>query len=645
LDVFFPGAKVTEMAGLAHKVDGGVVFPILHPNAVLHRPQNRRDFELQVKALASYLSGDVKARRIKPNYKDLTNSAFFRGNRGANILWAYDFETTGLDPKKDELRCVSFADRPNTAQYTSKCHEINCPEFWTRNRFIAHNSKFESRFTRSKYGVTPNIVGDTFIAHHLLFEDESHHLDILERIFTSLGGSKDESNDWLRRNNNAWDKIPADILMRRNCSDSDATLRIHNILYPEICKQGLKYLYESISVPAATVVGKMEDCGMYVNPNTLKKIYTEEEAKAASIKKQICERWGIDDINFRSPKQMIKLVYETMMAVGLSGKVGMTKSGQPSTDSDVFEIMMSKPENERIKDDLQLILDCRSALYNCTKIDEIFKWRRDDGTVSADNNVAYTPTGRLTSSRPNLQNLPVDGRVKLAFESRWEGGNICEADYGQLELRLIGSESRCRDLIEAYKDGRDIHQETADKFNMERVDAKRVNFACAYGVGPSTLSRELKVEFEDARFFLGEKNKQWWQISTWREIQHNRAREQGYVTNRFGRRKRLPNILSKVDKERFAAERVAGNFPIQSLGADTLMLAMVIMDRYITEMKLKSLIINQVHDSIILDVYPGEEEVIKELIPNVMVKEIMGLHDWYKIPLVVDCKIAKTWGG
>ena len=645
LQIFLPNEKISDVGGKPIKVDGGTIFPVLHPSAPVHVPRKRGEFESQMKALGAFINNENLNVR-KPDYATVDNCPYEFAQLEPTVF-AFDFETTGLNPSRDNLRCVSFSDVVGTSLCIKDVKTIPLP-FWHHHGFIAHNAKFEWHFCREKVGFEPDIIGDTKMAHLLLHEEENNHLDLLSQIYTTLGGFKDESEKWLRANNNDWRNMPIEILMRRNCGDSDATLRIHIILEKELEEQGLTWLYNNISVPSQWVASRIEHRGMYVNTNILDKVKNEEMEKSNNIKSNICSQYNLDDINFRSPKQIKHLIFELMgMPVVRKNK----KSGEPSTDEEALETMISKlNKGDPKKDHLKWIIDCRSSLYNTSKIDELIKWRRPDGTVSSELN--YAVTGRYRSKNPNMQNLPTDGLIKKAFESRWEGGKIVEADYSQLELRLIASESRCRDLIAAYKDKRDIHQETAEMFGLDRSDAKRVNFAVAYGVGPSTLARNLKRDYMEAKDFIRDKSKQWWEIGLWRNRQIDFCKENGYVVNKFGRRRRLPDINSPNEHLVIDASLQAGNFPIQSLGVDTLNYSMVLIEKAMHPRNLvdkkhpfKSMIINQIHDSIIVDYHPEDDlGELKKLMNDYMVNKMMKLG-YYKIPLEIEIKVADTWGG
>jgi DNA polymerase-1 len=386
---------------------------------------------------------------------------------------------------------------------------------------------------------------------------------------------------------------------------------------------------------------------MYISVNKLAEIKKAEQEKADNLKKSVCEAYDLEDINFRSSKQMKHLVFD-LIGAPVTRKTKVAK--EPSTDEDALALMVVKMTDVNKIDHLNAIHKARSALYNCSKVDELFAAKRDDGTVST--SFAYTVSGRFKSSKPNLQNFPTDGIVKEGIESRWEGGKIIEADYKQLEVGLIAGESNCRDLIKARSEGRDTHQETNIRFQLrDRYKAKRTNFSVIYGVGAGTLSKEIKIQYTDARQYIGEQSRLWWEIPVWRQRQVEFCRTHGYVVNRFGRRRRLPNISSTNDHLRFEAERQAGNFPIQSLGVDTLNFAMILMEtimhpRNILPSKhpFQSIIINQQHDALLLDYHPEDSlEKVKELLQACMVTRMMRFGYYDKVPLKIDISIGDHW--
>jgi len=630
-------------------MDGFQLFPMISPAQVVKYPESKRGFEIQFKVLANLCRGGKKTKTPKPRYTHVT-----RGLKTADGLKpivpienpvgpiAFDIESTGVDPRKCRTRCSGFTDKVGQCVTVDNVEAIS-KKFWTENEFIAHEAKFEGQWMREQFGIDPKIISDTKMAHSLLHEGEIHSLDQVSKVYTSIGGFKNESVEWLMKNNNDWSSMPQKMIVGRNFGDVDATLRLHKMFEHELKKQDLWWLYQNVSVPMARMCGLMEQRGIYVNQVKLAKLKASEQKIADEQKSFICKTAKIEDLNFRSSDQMIDFLFERMQLTS----VWKTKAKAKSTEIDAMKYIKA---TQVLTSEEHAILDAciagKKALYNVSKIVEVEKQIREDGTVSSNINPSWAATGRLTSSSPNLQNLPRDKLIKSCMESRWDDGMILRADYAQVEMRIIAGLSGCADLLRGYAEGRDMHQETADENDLDRPDGKTVNFASNYGVGAGTLRKDLLSTFEECREFLNRMSSKWWEIPMWRRKMARVARKQGYIRNFMGRKRRLYNINSEDDSLRQAEERIAGNFPIQSLAGDTINYCMPRLEEDMRAHKLDSLIIFQVHDEIVLDYCPSDDlETLERLIQKWMVDEMMARFNHYTVPLGIDIEKGESWGG
>lgn len=400
-------------------------------------------------------------------------------------------------------------------------------------------------------------------------------------------------------------------------------------------------LYYDLELPLATILGKMESEGIKVNIETLEKMGVELEEKITSLEKEIYELAG-ETFNINSPKQLGVILFEKL---GLP-VIKKTKTGY-STAADVLERLQT--EHTIVK----YILDYRQlAKLKSTYIEGLIKEvHREDSKVHTRFQQALTATGRLSSTDPNLQNIPIrleEGRkIRQAFVPSNEDWVLFAADYSQIELRVLAHMSNDENLVDAFNQGMDIHTRTAmDVFhvsedevtsNMRRA-AKAVNFGIVYGISDYGLSQNLDITRKEAGEFIDKYLQSFPGVKEYMDNIVQEAKLKGYVTTILNRRRYLPDITNRNFNLRSFAERTAMNTPIQGSAADIIKKAMIDMDAKLKEEGLKSKLLLQVHDELIFEAPRDEIEILERIVPEVMENAIE-----LKVPLKVDFSYGSTW--
>ncbi|MCL6517649.1 DNA polymerase I [Alicyclobacillus sp.] len=412
-------------------------------------------------------------------------------------------------------------------------------------------------------------------------------------------------------------------------------------LYPALAAQEVDRLYGDIELPLEFVLARMEVLGFRVNEEKLRAIGKDLERKLDELTRRIHERAGME-FNINSPKQLGEVLFDKL---GLPA-MKKTKTGY-STSADVLEKLA--PYNEIVQD----ILEYRMiGKLLSTYVEGLLKViRPETGRVHTRFHQALTATGRLSSSEPNLQNIPIrvdEGReLRKAFEPSYEDWVILSADYSQIELRVLAHLSGDEALMEAFRNGADIHASTAatvfevpmDQVTpAQRRQAKAVNFGIVYGISDYGLSQNLNIPRKQAAAFIEEYFRKFPGVARYMKEIVETARQQGYVTTLLNRRRYLPDIRSRNFNQRSFAERTAMNTPIQGSAADIIKLAMVRIDRALADSGLQARMLLQVHDELIFECPESEAQALAELVQENM-ENALALN----VPLKVDIHTGKTW--
>ncbi|WPP53299.1 DNA polymerase I [Catalinimonas niigatensis] len=569
--------------------------------------------------------------------------------------FCFDTETDSLDVLTTHLVGLAISFKKRTAFY------VPCPEDQTETQaivdefkplledkkklIIAQNLKFDMLVLR-KYGVEiQGAIFDTMIAHYLLDPETSHGMDVMAENYLgykpvpieSLIGKKGKNQSNMR-------DVPLEEVTEYAGEDADVTLQLKETFGKVIDKdKKLSKLFYEVELPLIPVLAAMEYEGVRIDTAALEELSAELTKDLVEIEKNIFEMAGVE-FNIGSPKQLGEILFDKMKLVDKPKK---TKSGQYATGENILSVLATEHEIAR------KILDFRELVkLKNTYVDALPKLISDyDGRIHTSYNQAVASTGRLSSTNPNLQNIPIrtpKGQlIRKAFVPRNEDFLLMSADYSQVELRIMASFSQDESMIEAFRLGRDIHATTAAKiFNVKleevtadmRRKAKTANFGIIYGVSSFGLAQQLSIPRGEASEIIKAYFKEFPSVKNYMDTAIRQAQEKQYVETVMGRRRYLRDINSRNPTVRGYAERNAINAPIQGTAADMIKIAMVNIHRWMQQEKLKSRMIMQVHDELIFDVHHSETEKVKSAVIDLM-KNALPLE----VPMEVEADIAKNW--
>ena len=485
---------------------------------------------------------------------------------------------------------------------------------------------------------------DIELMHYVINPEKSHKLNILAKVYMDI--DMDQAISGRQVQQTLFDDGDTD-------SDEDASFKeaavIANIgekVRGDLAKSGMSQLYDQIEEPLINVLSKMERAGVLVDLGQLRLYAAQLNKELEEIQDRIREMAGEPDLNILSPKQIGHLLFEKLM---LDPKV-KAKSGVRYSYSTDEETLTALSDRHPI---IGEILEYRAVKKLLSTYIEPFHnfVSQKTGKIHTNFNQALTATGRLSSSKPNLQNIPVrterGKEIRKAFIPSSPDGIILSADYSQIELRIMAHLSQDRHLIDAFRHNLDVHAMTAAKiFGIDisevtpeqRRIAKTANFGIMYGISSFGLAQRLRIPRPQAKKIIDDYFANFPSISTYIKSATESARELGYVKTLFGRRRYLPDINSKNATVRSLAERNAINAPIQGSSADIIKKAMIGVDRKITEAGLRSRMVLQVHDELVFDAFKDEAETLKDIVKREMENVIQ-----LSIPLTVECNYGKNW--
>ena len=566
-------------------------------------------------------------------------------------IFSLDTETTGTDPITAELVGMSFAYAENQAFYVpvpaereeaQKIVNLFKPVFENPKTLkVGQNIKYDM-LVLSNYGV--EIGGpmfDTMIAHYVLQPELRHGMDYLAEIYLKYETIKIEELIGAKGKNqkNMRDLPPSDVY-KYACEDADVTLKLKHVLEKELETSNAKPLFEEIEMPLVPVLAYMERNGVRIDTDALKETSKHFTARMNQIEAEVHQLAGVE-FNIASPKQVGEVLFDRLKIVDKAKK---TKTGQYVTSEEVLESLRGKHEivgkileHRGLKKLLGTYIDALPQLIN-----------PHTGRIHTSFNQTVTATGRLSSSNPNLQNIPIrneDGKeIRKAFIPD-DGCEFFSADYSQIELRIMAHLSGDPHMIEAFQKGQDIHAATAAKIykidlsqvtREQRSKAKTANFGIIYGISVFGLAERLNVDRKEAKELIDGYFQNYPHVKEYMGIRS--AREKGYIETIFKRRRYLPDINSHNAVVRGYAERNAINAPIQGSAADIIKVAMIRIYRRFKEEGLQSKMILQVHDELNFSVVPSEREKIEQIV-------ISEMESAYKMkaPLQADCGWGKNW--
>ncbi len=571
-------------------------------------------------------------------------------------FFALDTETTGLDYMDAKLVGISLSVKSGEAAYIPLAHnhDDQLPEDLVlrelkpileskKTKVIGQNIKFD-RNILSRYGINLNsIENDTMLMSYVLNSTASrHNLDALAQHYLNYKTTTFEEVAGKGVKQITFDLVPIDKAVHYASEDADITFRLYEELKSKLAKEPiLSALLEEVEIPLIRVLSDMEQAGTLVNEKILKAQSKNFSERIAKLEK---EAYGLADqeFNLGSPKQLQEIFFGQLNYPIIQ----KTPGGQPSTAENVLKQLAEDYELPKI------ILEHRTlSKLKSTYTDKLpLQISANTGRIHTSFNQTGTSTGRLSSSDPNLQNIPIrteDGRrIRQAFESS-KGYQLISADYSQIELRVMAHLSKDESLIKAFQEGQDIHSSTASEVfevnikevnSDQRRNAKAINFGLIYGISAFGLSKQLGINRNLAAEYMDIYFSRYPGVRKYMEKIKSDAKKIGYVETLFGRRLYLPEISTGNAIRRQAAERVAINAPVQGTAADIMKKAMLAVDDSLIKEKIDAKLILQVHDELVVESNKKDSERVAEILTNSMSNAAKLL-----VPLDVEIGIGKNW--
>ncbi len=581
--------------------------------------------------------------------------------------FALDTETEGLDPLDAQLLGLSFSWQAGSAYYlhlgAQTAENINLFSYqqekksthaWLEQlrpiledekiKKYGHNLKFDGRVLKSHGIKLQGINFDSLLASYLLNpENRQHNLDSV--AFRSLGWEKISTEELIGKGKEAvaFSQVPAEKMAQYAGEDADCAWQLQKILSQELKSIGLDKLFYDLEMPILSVLAEMEDRGIKLNPKPLQLLAKKLEKRLDELTKEAYRLAG-EEFNLNSPKQLQHILFETL---GLDNKgLKKTKTGI-STADDELEKMRDQHEI------IALIQEYRelSKLQNTYVLALPALINNHDGRIHTSYNQSVAATGRLSSTDPNLQNIPTrteEGReIRAAFVSE-KDYVLLGLDYSQIELRLAAHLSQDKKMMSAFQKNEDIHAATAAAINgvaLEAVTkemrraAKAINFGILYGQGPHGLSQGAGISYAEAKDFIDRYLEVYPGIKKMMDHFIEDARTKGYAETLFKRRRPLPDLLSDMPQIRRAAERMAINMPIQGTAADMIKQAMLDIDQYLTGQEEEIRLLLQVHDELIFEVKADKLEKYTEDLKKLMADALP-----LSVPVIVEAASGHNWG-
>jgi len=575
--------------------------------------------------------------------------------------FALDTETDDLDPMRATLIGISISYIKGQAFYIPLGHSnaenqltkefvMECLGPILQNKKIAkymHNAKYDIIILNRAQLPVAGIVFDTLIAASLLTKEwEKKGLkDLSEQIFDEKMTGYKELVSMYKVDN--FKDLPLDGATLYAAADAHQTLQLYEVFKVELEKQGLQDLFYGIELPVNDVLIAMQQEGIYCNADILLHLGKQVEQDLKIIEQKIYAFAG-EEINLNSPKQIRELLFEKLK---LQPQKKSGKTQLHSTDAEVLAFLAKEHE-------VPMLLLAYRELYKLksTYIDALpLCINPVTGKIHTSWNQAGVATGRLSSSNPNLQNIPTDGlefgkkydvNIRKSFESE-PGWSFISADYSQIELRILAQFSKDKNLVDAFLSDMDIHIQTASQIfdvPLENVSAaqrnigKRLNFSILYGLTPYGLSKDLDIPFSDAKKYIEKYFEQYPKVLSWMDLVVDEVKKSGYTKTLYGRRRYLPGIYEKNKNLYELARRIAINTPVQGTAAEITKMGMIQFYKEIIDHKLQAKILLQIHDELLVTCPDTEVETVKKLLK----KSLESVVE-FEIPLRVTLRSGKDW--
>lgn len=702
---------ISEYNGSVIKKDDKLFVPLYHPAYIL-RDMSKLDEWLSAIDKALHSDGKEKVdsfTRIYPKTIDEVKAMYKYLKQFEYI--SMDTETSSLDAFSDHslLLSISFAagnqsyavvmDHPES-QWSAEGYPI-VVNYIRRiltehnNKVIGHNIKFDLMHVFAQLGIWFEIGGDSMLVSHLLDSKQGiHGLKHLAGIHLDMYGYEDDLTDYIRFHHEAnaakggsYANIPLDVLLPYGAMDAEATLMLHHKLYAKLSTKQ-QTLYNQLIIPASTTLCRMQCNGLKVDDFVAKRyaiLYKMSQDRAFAeiladkkVRKMIREKTAEINAASKSAKKR-EFVFNPNSSYQLSElyfkhyKIPIlqkTNKGAPSTSGSAYKKLEDKYKILKLIRYYKLMTKMLST-YLIPASTGV--WSSSDGLVHTTYNQHGTRTGRLSSSQPvNLQNIPTAMKepgtlletlpIKNVFTTQFEDGWLVALDYSGMELRVFASCADCQPMLDIHKSGKDFHTMVASMISKlpyeeitkpQRYIYKWTNWTLLYGGDAHTLHSMYDIPMEEAEQAVAQYYDRFPEVLDYRQSTQEFAESHGYIESPFGRREQLPNIDSRLEIGlRNKDRRIAVNMPIQSAASDTLLCALVIIDREMQRLKLRSKLVNTVHDSIVIDCPRDEVEIVATLCKDIMehikgyaAKHLPGVDfSWLKSPLKADVEVGKYYG-
>ncbi len=564
----------------------------------------------------------------------------------------FDCETTGLDPFKDKIVGMSFAVKEFEAYYVpfdsedyDKIVDALRPLFESEAIVkIGQNIKFDISMLRTSGVEVQGRLIDTMILHYLLDSESRHNMNYLSQRYLNYNPISIETLIGKGVRQLTMDRVAVELVAPYAAEDADVTLRLKNVLWKLIEDEGFVELYNNIEEPMIRLLLDMEMEGVKLDSQALGIYAKELNLKLEALSESIRQQCDSPELNVNSSVQLGEVLFGKLK---IADKPKMTKTKRYATDEEYLQGFAKKHkvvsdilEYRGVKKLLSTYVEALPELVNPVT-----------GRVHTSYNQAVTATGRLSSTNPNLQNIPIRDSlsqpIRRAFIPSSNEHLILSADYSQVELRIMAHLSGDEAMLEAFAKGEDIHSATAALLYHTTIDgvtseqrrrAKTANFGIIYGISPFGLSQRLDIPRSEAKEIIDGYFASYPQVKEYMDSSIEKARERGYVETLYGRRRQLVDISSRSAVTRGIAERNAINAPIQGSAADIMKLAMIGIYRKFRQEKLRSKMIMQVHDEIVIDMLISERERVESIVVEQMERAAK-----LSVTLLAECGVGDNW--
>ena len=643
----------------------------VHPDGLQLQPADKSrlrtlyaglEFKTWLSELGGLSAGDDKAKSPPVDYQVILDqkalNRWIKRLQSAELI-SIDTETTSLDPMQARIVGLSFTDRTCEAAYLPLGHDYaGAPDQLPLEETLAQlkplledptlpkvgqNLKYDRSVLLNHDIELRGIRFDTMLESYVLDSTGSRHdMDTLSLKYLGLNSIRYEDVAGKGKKQLTFNQVPVETATPYAAEDADLVLRLHQTLYPRLKQfEKQREVFENIEMPLLPVLSRIERTGVRVDSDMLARQSSELGERIDTLAQQAFDQAGAD-FNIASPKQIQEILFEKLQLPVIS----KTPKGQPSTSENVLQELAEQHELPK------LILEHRAlSKLRSTYTEKLpLLVNPNTGRVHTSYHQASVATGRLSSTDPNLQNIPVrttDGRrIREAFVPE-SGSVLLAADYSQIELRIMAHLSGDDGLLAAFADNQDIHRATAsevfstaleDVDSDQRRSAKAINFGLIYGMSAFGLARQLGINRSEAQSYIELYFDRYPGVKAYMEQIRTQAREQQFVETIFGRKLYLPDISSSNHARRQGAERAAINAPMQGTAADLIKLAMLAIDSWLTEQALETRMIMQVHDELVLEVPDSELKDVPETIASLM----SGVAQ-LRVPLRVDVGSGANW--